>query len=102
MTDVTGRLDALEAQVVNLSQQNLHKIDIDTLGLYQQIVNQSVSLANSSYQHLAEKVNTLQALYSNLLIDIAALSGNMGGPSSAEDLEAVRQYNLQYTYMAAL
>jgi hypothetical protein len=71
MTDVSGlsgRCDAIEANVTNLIQQILTKIDIETLQGYQQTVNQTVTLAQSSLDSMSNKINVLQSLYSSLVL----------------------------------
>ncbi len=71
MTDIeglSGRLDLVEASITNLIQQNLTKISAETLGEYQQVVNQSVALSQASIDLLVAKTNTLQALYSNMVL----------------------------------
>jgi len=66
LSSLSGRVDTLESQVVQLFQQLLLRIDIETLGAYQRTINtqmDSFSTSNSLYD---TRLDTLEGLYSQL------------------------------------
>lgn len=104
MSDLSGRVDSLENQVIYLVQDLLQKPDLNTYSQLQTIWNQQFDTVNDNLYTLTAQLRELQALYINIVLS-GLLVNNGGGTDGAgsssglsETFESISQNIAQYPY----
>lgn len=66
MTDLSGRVDAIEDQLAYFTQDLLQKIDLVSSSTQSQVWNTSFNSLSNLVTQIQANVRTLQSLYANL------------------------------------
>jgi len=83
---VTGRLDTLESQMVNVLQELLTKIDIATHSTLHGTITTTVNAVETTSNTHETRLDSLESLYSNLAyshnVHVATFTGHTGTTGS--------------------
>lgn len=96
MTDLSGRIDALESQLLFIQQQLLLSVNVDTLGSLNSVWNQSHNAVSNMYYDLSNDVQELQTLYANIVLGSGSQS--ITGSGLLETFETVSKNLKQYPH----
>ena len=82
LSSFSGRIDTLESQVVQLFQELLLRVDIETLGNIQRVFNTRIDAVTTGDDVHETRLDNLEGLYSNIAYTvnahIATFTGHTG------------------------